>query len=78
LHAPQTRAGVDHEVIARVFAEREKDPVPLEAKREHDRERRLVADVLRVFHTVNDASSLGQAVSKTDNIDSAYYSGTPE
>jgi hypothetical protein len=52
LDPAQLAVPLDHEVVPRVLAEREQDPVPGLAKRDHDREGRPIADVFRMLADV--------------------------
>jgi hypothetical protein len=49
LHARESAAVVEDEVVPGVLSERNKDCVPRHPQREDHRERRLISNILRVF-----------------------------
>ena len=52
LHLAEVAAVVGDEVVARVLAERHRDSISGTLQRQDDRERRVVADVLRMLHAL--------------------------
>ena len=61
----------DRRVDARSGTSTSSRPAKARRRSQHDCQRRAVADLLRMFHCIESASRLGQAVSKSDNT-SAY------